>query len=99
MELAEIINLISLAGGSSIITILATKITSLKKEKQELASGAQDIANKQNDFLQDINEKLNETITKLQEVACYTPNCNTRTNGIGRMQIGTTAKGTNRNKK
>ena len=99
MELAEIINLVSLAGGSSVITLLANKIVSLKKEKQELANGAQDIATKQNDFLSDINEKLNNTIERLQEVACYVPKCSTRINGIDKLQNDTTISRKNRNKK
>ena len=89
MELAEIINLVSLAGGSSVITLLANKLVMLKKEKQELEDGATEIAKKQHTYLADINDKLNETIKKLQDVACYSHGCNDRINGL---QNNTTIK-------
>lgn len=96
LEPTQVFEIFMAAGGGSVITLMANKIVSLKKEKQELQKGSQEIIVAQQTYLETINDQLNETIKQLQDVACYTPNCKTRTNGIGEVLLpnGTPTKRT-----
>ncbi|MDR3327090.1 MAG: hypothetical protein LBT04_03010 [Prevotellaceae bacterium] len=65
-------------GGGGLIGTFSTKVIDkfilTKKE-------ATDIVSSQVLFLNEINQKLNDTIKQLQDVACYSVNCDDRING------------------
>lgn len=73
----ENFDLFGLIGGGtlgSIATMITQKLMDRKRDKT-------DVITTQVKILNDVNDRLNEVVDKLQEVACYRKNCNERLNG------------------
>lgn len=72
-DLTQIIQLLAATGAGSIITALVNKITTLRRDKQQLKES-------QHKYLEQINQDLNAVIAKLQQISCYAPKCPHRIN-------------------